>query len=361
MVEEAAFSIHNELDYRREGSNADRFRANFTGEQYLYIPKIYWEYTTGHVLVMEKIKGIKINDISALDAAGYNRKQVAMNAARIIVNEVLVDGFFHADPHPGNFVVMPGEVIGAMDFGLVGELSERDKMRLIHLYISGIGKDADSLVDELIQMSAASSGVDRYRLACDLERLLNKYAGQTLEDIRAQEIIDEFMSISSRYHLAIPANLWLLGKTLAMMEGVGLQLDPGFDIFSVSEPYVQQLKWQMLLPKGEWVQNLLHRGADWAEFVNMLPHTGRPLLEKAEKNELFEFGLKDTQRMLGRLNRLVNRLSLSVVIAGLVVSLAIMLSVTSSDSPLQILVVVGFIATVGLGIWLLISILRGTS
>jgi hypothetical protein len=93
----------------------------------------------------------------------------------------------------------------------------------------------------------------------------------------------------------------------------------------------------------------------------MLPHTGRPLLEKAEKNELFEFGLKDTQRMLGRLNRLVNRLSLSVVIAGLVVSLAIMLSVTSSDSPLQILVVVGFIATVGLGIWLLISILRGTS
>jgi ubiquinone biosynthesis protein len=153
--------------------------------------------------------------------------------------------------------------------------------------------------------------------------------------------------------------MWLLGKSLAMIEGLGMQLDPDFDIFAVSEPYVEGLKRQMWMPKAEWGQALLRQGADWVEFMNMLPRAGRQLLEKAERNELLEIGLKDSGRLSDGLSKLVNRLSLSIVIAGLVVSLAILISVTTSGSPLQTLVVVGFVATLGLGLWLLISILRG--
>jgi ubiquinone biosynthesis protein len=112
IVEEFAATLRAELDFYREGHNADRFRANFADEPYLYIPKVYWDYTTRRVLVMERIRGIKIDDIAALDAAGYDRYRIGLHAARMVIKEVLEDGFFHADPHPGNFFVMPGEVIG---------------------------------------------------------------------------------------------------------------------------------------------------------------------------------------------------------------------------------------------------------
>src|SRR5512139_2327534 len=356
MVDEFAYSLHNELDYRREGRNADRFRANFEGSEYLYLPKIYWEHTTRRVLVMERIQGIKIDDIAALDAAGYDRKRVAIQAVDMIVKEVLQDGFFHADPHAGNYIVMPGEVIGAMDFGLVGELTGRDRNHLTHLYVSAIALDADSIIDELIRMGVVHSGTDRSRLRRDLERLLGKYSGAMLKDINIQEILEEITALCSRHRLSIPSNLWLLGKSLAMIEGLGLQLDPDFDFFAVSEQYMGELKRQVWLPKAEWGQALLRQGADWIEFLNLLPRTGRRLLEKTEQDELFEFGLKDKDFLLGGLSRLVNRLSLSIVIAGLVVSLAILIAVTTAGSPLQFLVVVGFVATLGLGFWLLISI-----
>lgn len=360
MVEEFSYTLHNELDYRREGRNAERFRANFSDEEYLYIPKIYWEYTTRRVLIMERLQGTKVDDISALDLAGCDRKQVAMNAGRIIVKEVLQDGFFHADPHAGNFVVMSGKVIGAMDFGMVGELTERDRKRLIQLYINAVTFDVESLVDELVRMNAVRISVDRTRLSRDLDRLLNRFAGRSLKEIRSQEVIDELIKLSSRHHLTIPANLWLLGKTLVMMEGVGLRLDPDFDIFAVSKPYVDHLKRQIWLPNREWGETLLRKGSDWAGLVDQLPRTGRHILEKFDRDELFLIGLKDLDRILNGLGRLVNRLSFSIMIAGLVISLATILSVTATGSPLYILLVVGFLATFGLAIWLLISILRGT-
>lgn len=326
MVEEFAYSLHNELDYRHEGRNADRFRANFKGDEHLYLPKIYWEYTTGRVLVMERMYGIKIDDIAALEAAGYDRKQAAINAADIIIKEILQHGFFHADPHAGNYIVMPGEVIGAMDFGLVGELTARDRKHLTQLYVSMIALDSDSIIDELVRMGVVHSGTDRSRLRRDIDRLLGKYAGATLKDIHIQEIFEEITVLCSRHRLSIPSNLWLLGKTLAMIEGLGLQLDPEFDFFAISEPYVRELKRQMRLPKADWGQALLRQGSDWVEFLNLLPRTGRRLLEKTEQDELFEFGLKDKDFLLGGLNRLVNRLSLSIVIAGMVVSLAILIN-----------------------------------
>jgi len=136
IVEEFATTLRAELDFYREGSNADRFRANFADEPYLCIPQVYWDFTTHRVLVLERISGIKIDDLEALDAAGHDRCQIALHIARMVIKEVLEDGFFHADPHPGNFVIMPGEVIGAMDFGMVGHLSHRTRTDLIRLYLS---------------------------------------------------------------------------------------------------------------------------------------------------------------------------------------------------------------------------------
>ena len=361
IVEEFAATLRAELDFYREGHNADRFRANFADEPYLYIPKVYWEYTTRRVLVMERIRGIKIDDIAALDAAGYDRYRIGLHAARMVIKEVLEDGFFHADPHPGNFFVMPGEVIGAMDFGMVGYLSRRTRTDLVRLYVAAIQLDEEAVVDQLIRMGVVGGAVDRMGLQHDIGRLLRKYAGLPLKAIRARDMVEEAMPIAFRHHLRLPSELWLLGKTLAMMEGVGLKLVPDFDMFAVSRPYVQRFMREMASPRA-WMPSLIRGVGDWAQLLDMLPRTGMQLLTRAERGEL-EVSLRHQElgRALVYLDRLANRLALSILLAALIVGLALLVPafhLAERGGLITALVILGFALASLLGLWLVISILR---
>lgn len=361
MVEDFAATLRAELDFYREGLNADRFRANFADEPYLYIPRIYWAYTTRRVLVIERIHGIKIDDIAALDAAGYDRYRIGLHAARMIIKEVLEDGFFHADPHPGNFVVMPGEVIGAMDFGMVGYLSRRTRTDLIRLYIAAVQLDEEAIVDQLVRMGAVGGAVDRRGLQHDLARLLRKYQGLPLKAIRARDVMEEAMPIAFRHHLRLPPELWLLGKTLAMMEGVGLKLAPDFDIFAVAQPYVRRLLWEIVSPAA-WAPSLMRDLDEWGHLFGLIPRVGAQLLTQAERGEL-EVTLRHRglEQALARLDRLANRLSLSVLLAALIVGLALLIPafhLAERGGVVTLLVVGGFALASLLGLWLAISILR---
>jgi len=361
IVEEFAATLRAELDFYREGHNADRFRANFADEPYLYIPKVYWEYTTRRVLVMERIRGIKIDDIAALDAAGYDRYRIGLHAARMVIKEVLEDGFFHADPHPGNFFVMPGEVIGAMDFGMVGYLSRRTRTDLVRLYIAAVQLDEEAVVDQLVRMGVVGGAVDRIGLQHDIGRLLRKYAGLPLKAIRARDMVEEAMPIAFRHHLRLPSELWLLGKTLAMMEGVGLKLVPDFDMFAVSRPYVQRFMREMASPRA-WMPSLIRGMGDWAQLLDMLPRTGMQLLTRAERGEL-EVSLRHQElgRALVYLDRLANRLALSILLAALIVGLALLVPafhLAERGGLITALVILGFALASLLGLWLVISILR---
>jgi len=360
IAEEFAFTLRNEMDYRREGRNADRFRRNFADEAALYIPQVYWDYTTGRVLVLERIHGIKINDIEALDAAGVNRHQVALNAARVIIKEVLLDGFFHADPHPGNFFVMDGEVIGAMDFGMVGHLDQRLRDELVRLYVVAVELDSEGIVEQLIKMGAAGLRVDRAGLQRDLERLLTKYHGLPLKEVRAREVVEEVMPIAFRHHLRLPSELWLLGKTLAMMEGVGLKLDPEFDIFEVSRPYVRRFLWQMASPRV-WGRKLVKGAGDWGELFAMFPRRATRLLDQVERGELgLTMSLKETDRVVGKLDRIANRLVVSILLASLIVGMALLIPLVAGGGQGLVfwLVVAGFAAASFMGLSLLYSIWR---
>ena len=365
IAEDFAATLRAELDYRREGRNADRFRANFASEPYLYIPQVYWDYTTRRVIVFERIAGIKIDDIAALDAAGFDRHQIALHAARIIIKEVLIDGFFHADPHPGNFFVMCQDedpcqpVIGAMDFGMVGHLSRRTKEDLVRLFIVAVQLDSEGIVEQLIRMSAARQGVDREGLRRDVERLLLKYQGVPLKDIRAKEVVNEVMPIAFRHRLRLPSELWLLGKTLAMMEGVGLKLDPDFDIFEVARPYVRAFVRQMTSP---WVlgRRLLKGASDWNELFLELPRRVPRLLDQVEDGGmLLNLQLRGVDTWLARLDHIVNRLAISILVAAFIISLAMLLPSYLETRGWGFWVTgLAFAVASILGLWLLISILR---
>lgn len=360
ITEDFAVTLRAEMDYRREGRNADRFRRNFADEEYLYIPQVYWDYTTRRVIVFERISGIKIDDIEALDAAGFDRHQIALNCARIIVKEILIDGFFHADPHPGNFFVMDGEIIGAMDFGLVGHLSRRLKEDLVRLFIVAVRLDSEGIVEQLIRMSAAQRRVDREGLRRDLERLLTKYQGLPLKEIRAQEVVNEIMPVAYRHHLRLPTDLWLLGKTLGMMEGVGLKLDPDFDIFAVSQPYVDQFVRQMTSPRA-WGQKLLKGTTDWGELFTSLPRRIPRILDQVEEGEVeISLKIKEIDRSLSKLDRIANRLSVSILVAAFIVGLALLLPTFIGNQVVWIIVPAGFafVAASILGLWLVYSVWR---
>jgi ubiquinone biosynthesis protein len=359
IAEDFAYTLRAEMDYRREGRNADRFRRSFEGETFLHIPEVYWELTTQRVIVFERITGIKINDVEALDAAGLDRRQIARHCARLIVKEVLEDGFFHADPHPGNFKVMTGEdgepVIGAMDFGLVGHLSPRVKDDLVRLFIVASRLDAESIVDHLVRMSAAGRHVDRSGLQRDLERLLYRYHGRPLAEIRAREVVEEVMPVAFRHQLRLPSDLWLLGKTLAMMEGVGVTLDPDLDIFEVAEPYARRFVRGMISPRV-WGRRMLDGAEGWSDLMLRLPVQIPQLLDQVTEGELdLGLHLRGQETILQHLDRLGNRLAISILVAALIIGLALVVFAGDGGSWLA---PAGFVAVVLLGLWLVISILR---
>jgi len=361
IAKEFATGLRSELDFYREGRNADRLRENFRGVHYLRIPEVYWKFTTRRLLVLERIRGIKIDKFEALDEAGYDRPRIAERAADIIIQEVLEDGFFHADPHPGNFVVMPGEVIGAMDFGLVGHLSHQMRLDLIRLYVAAVELDAKGVVDQLIKVGVVSGEMDRVELERDTARLLKKYYELPLKAVKTQEAINEAMSIAFRHHLQLPSDLWLLVKTLAMMEGLARELAPGFNFFKVARPYVRRFLFEIARP-GAWGPSLLKSVGDWSELLSRFPKVGSRILTKVERGD-FRISLhhEGLNRALVQLDRLSNRIALSVLLAALIVGLAIIIPAFNLAEEWGLItgLIIAIFAGVSLvGLWLIVSILR---
>jgi len=357
IVEDFSDTLHNELNYQSEGRNADRLRDNFAEEDCLHIPWVYWEYSTRRVLVMEYIEGIKITNTAALDEAGYDRTKIANNAAQMIIKEILEDGFFHADPHPGNLIVMESEVIGVMDFGMVGYLSDNDRATLIRLYNVAVRMDTKGVTDGLIHIGAAPPDVDRHALSQDIERLLRYYNGLALKDVHVDELMNAIMPLAFTHHLRLPTNFWQLGKTLAMMEGIGYKLAPDFDIFAFSAPYAAKLMLKSTLPNRHWIDALVRRGLVWSDLLEELPHVGMLLLNRIEKREPIKFSLEHSNLEL--LDRMATRLALSLIVAAMIIGLAGLIPATT-DTPwlVQAIVILSFVVALLMGGVILVSIVR---
>lgn len=322
MAEDFAATLRSEMDYRREGRNADRFRENFRGVETVYIPRVYWEHTTGRVLTLERLRGIRIDDVKAMEEAGIDPRRVALHSTELVLKEVFEDGFFHADPHAGNFFVLPDEVIGAMDFGMVGRLDRETKDSLLRLFIAAVQFDITAVVQELDRMGVIGPGVDRGWLRRDLTRVLDRFYGVPLSEMRVQPIMESVLPVAFRHRLRLPGNLWLLGKSLAMMEGLGQRLYPDMDVFAVARPYVQASLRQMTSPSAmarravDWAQ-------EWASLLTVVPEKVPQLLDQAQRGEM-ELGVRiqGLEDALARLDHLVHRLGTAILIAAFVLGLA---------------------------------------
>jgi len=184
-------------------------------------------------------------------------------------------------------------------------------MDLIRLFMSAIQIDVDGLIDQLARMDAVIEDVDPNKLAYDLHRFLHKYNGTPIKYIRAQELIDEITAITFRHHLRLPSTWWLVGQTIVMMEGIGLPLDPDFDVFKVTEPHIKRLIPKLILPHDGWTRTALMDVTNWNEMFHRLPRVGNRMLERLERNESFRMEIKDADRLMSRFERLVTRFLLA--------------------------------------------------
>ena len=327
LAEEFALTLRAELDYIKEGRSAERFAANFAGDAMVHIPHVYWETVTARVLTLERMQGLKIDDVAGLEAAGIDRRALAERAARIVLKMVFEDGFFHADPHPGNFFIEPEGQIGLIDFGMVGTVDGRTQEQLIGLLLAVTGQDSERLVDAFLELGVAKQRINRTVLSQDLGHLASRYYGRPLGEFALGPLLEESLAIVRRHHLHLPPNLALLLKTVAMSESLGVKLDPQFTLTRVLAPYAQRLMLERFSPTL-WAPRLERAGVDAARLGTELPGQLRRLLGEIERGGL-EVGMRPEgfEPLVRRFEKLGNRIVLGILAAAFVNGLAVLMSV----------------------------------
>ena len=363
VVNEFARLIRQELDYTLEARNMERLARNFADDDMVYVPRVYWDFTSGRVLTMELIEGIKISQIEELRQAGFDTKRIAVRGAEIYLKQIFMHGFFHGDPHPGNIFVLPDEVIGLMDFGIMGRLSPEMADRLNNVIMAIARKDYVRLTEELLQISAVDSDADIYDLKADIAELMDRYYDVPLGQFQVSELVRDLGELSAKHRIRTNRQLGLLGKVLAGIEGVGRQLDPEFNILPLIKPFVGRLMAQKLSP-GEMLTKAAQLAKDYADLITALPQDLKTVLEKAKSGKLrIEFKHVGLDDLVPELERSSSRLSFAMIIAALVVGSSYIMQ---ADMPPKLfdIPVIGalgyFIAAIS-GLWLLVTMVRNRS
>ena len=327
LVDEFAATLRSEVDYLREGRSAERFAVNFADDPEVHIPRVSWETTTSRVLTLERIRGIKISDLPALDAAGTDRRALAERATRVTAQMVFRDGFFHADPHPGNFFIEPGGRIGIIDFGMVGVLDEHLRDQLAVLLVTLTRRDADAACSALLDLGFAKARVDRQSLRNDLEALLARYAGLAVGEIQLGRAIDDALTLMRRHRLRVPRDVVLLLKMVVMNEGMAAELDPGFRLGDVLAPYARDLVARQLSPAA-LAQRFARASIDAARLGVELPGQIRELLATLERGGVeVRLPPDELAAILARAERLGNRLVAGVIAAAFIDALPQLMAV----------------------------------
>ena len=317
LAAEFADTVREELDYLQEGHNAERFAAEFAGDPDVHIPRVFWDTTTSRVLTLERLQGVKVSDLDALDAAGIDRPALAARATRLAADMIFEHGFFHADPHPGNLFIEAGGRIGLIDFGMVGQVSRPTQKHLAAL-LAGFGRqDPDRIAAALLEVSVARHRVERARLVADAAALLGRYQGRALGQIPIGPFISDVLTILRHHHLTIPHELALLLKMVVMTEGMGAHLDPRFQLGDVLGPYAQRLVARQFDPAA-WARQLGGTALDALQLGVHLPGELRGALDALGADREVHLRTEELEPLVRRVEQIGNRLIAGMLTAALV-------------------------------------------
>jgi ubiquinone biosynthesis protein len=362
LVDEFSRSIRQELDYRLEARNADTFHRNFAGDAHVRIPRVYWTYTRSRVLTLEWLDGTQVADIVPEAWPLEDRRDLAHVMAEAWMTMIFRHGFFHGDPHPANILVLGSpDVIGLVDFGAVGKLTDDDMSKLTRMFIDAASENVDMLPKRLADLGVRYPREREEELRAQLREFYYRYYGASLAEIDPLQVIREAFQLIYSNSLQLPTRFLLLDKAIATLASVGIDLYPDFNVFEVARPYARGLLLDRLRPRRV-AGRALKESTRLGQMVIDLPYQVHDTLEQVRDGQI-EVGFvhKGLDDALNRIDAVFNRLVVAMIVAGGLIGSSL-IGIFSKGGPqllgINIISVIGFAFSVVLGVWLLWGVLR---
>ncbi|TCP30020.1 2-octaprenylphenol hydroxylase [Scopulibacillus darangshiensis] len=361
IVDELATAIRSEMDYSREGRNTEKIKKQFENNDKIIIPSVYWEYSTKKVLTTAYIDGKKFSELAALPHDNFDKKVLADRLVHSFLNQVLINGFYHGDPHPGNIFFLPENKIAYIDFGQVGMLTNNMKQNFAGLVIGLMRKNTDLLVQTVRQMAVSSDDIDENKLKRDLDELRDRYANIPLSEINIGNAIADLFNVTQRYRITIPKDYTLLGKALMTIESIITDLDSDLSMIQLAQPYGKKMVLERLNPKNA-LTKLWQEVTGITEVIFELPHQLKSTLTNVNKGKAkFEMNIPQIDKLLLKLDRVGNRLSFSItLLAFSIVIVGLIIGATFGNSFLAQIpaIEIGFVIAFLMFLLLIYSIIR---
>ena len=355
-------SLERELDLAVEARNTERFARNFADDLDILVPRVYWEWTSSAMNVQEHIEGIRGNDLVAIDNAGLDRKALAARGADAVLKMILVDGFFHADPHPGNVMYLPGNRIALIDFGMVGRLSPVRRRQIVDL-LAGLARHDEETMLEVLLDWRGDDFVDEARLATDLGEFAFDYADMQLKDLKIGVLLRRVSAILREHSIVLPVDLTLLFKALISLEGLGRQYDPEFRLIERVKPFLDRAMRERYQP-AEAARRAQETLSDFFGLVTSMPRDLARLVKDARHGRMrVDLDLKRLDSFGHRLHSAINRATIGIMTASLVVGSSIVMTVAEGPTLfgvplLTFFGLLGYLIAFVNSLWIILSIWR---
>ena len=360
VVRQFTLSLRRELDLAAECRNAERIAKNFAEHPEIVVPSVYWEWTSERLNVQQRIEGIAGRDLAGADAAGLDRKLLARRGANAVLKMMLEDGFFHADPHPGNVFYLNENRVAFIDFGMVGRLSEARRDQVVALLQGLVGRDAAEVADVLIEWSDGAA-TDLDRLRNEIDKFVDDYHSVPLKELDLGAMLGDVTGLLRDHGLTLPADLAMMVKAFISLEGMGRQIDPDFQLGPEAGPFLKRAIFARYAP-----DKLAKRGwrsiAGAAELLASLPRDVSQLLRAARRgNFKVQVEVKPLEKFGEQIDRAAARLTIGLVTAAMIIGTSILMTVGAREDTarLSTFVMLGLVVAFGGGLWVLLSIWRG--
>jgi ubiquinone biosynthesis protein len=361
LVDEFARSIRQELDYRLEGRNADAFHKDFAGHPHVSVPRVYWTYTRSRVLTLEYLEGVQLADLDVERWSLDQRRRLAYLIAETWMTMIFRHGFFHADPHPANILILSPERIGLVDFGLAGKLTDDDMSKLTRLFIDAASENVELLPKRLSDLGVRYPKEREEQFVAELRELYYRYYGARLQEIDPIQVIREAFSLIYTMNLRLPTRFVMLDKAIATLGSVGMELYPDFNVFEVAKPYARDLMLERFTPR-RMASRARREGWRLTQMAVDLPYQIHDTLEQVRDGQI-EVGFvhKGLDDLLAKLDTLFNRLVIALVVTGGLIGSSL-IGIFAKSGPhvlgLHVVSVLGFGLSAILGAWLLWGVVR---
>jgi ubiquinone biosynthesis protein len=360
IVEEFDKAIHQELNFNIEASSIERFGNNFRNDPTVYVPFCYRSYSTRKILTMEFVDGIKISDIDGINSGLLDKKIIAQRGAEAGLKQIFEFGFFHADPHPGNILVLPGNIICFLDFGMMGTLTNSTKELITSMAIGVINRDTERIIRNLLKICETTGEVKTQKLELQITEMIDLYFNQPLKNINLHDLFNDLVEFFPANNLKIPSDLYSLGRALLLLQINGEMLDPGFNISKQVEPFFKKLIRERFRVR-KYAKDLFNSSEALMLLAKDLPYEISEIIEKLRKDSLqINLEHKGLEPLIARHERISNRISSAIVLASVIIGSAL---IVLSDIPplwngIPVIGIIGFLTTGIFGFWLLFAIFR---